>query len=175
MGTIYGTHANVRKFEAYASMSASRRTANTVYSNWNLKAIEERVLANVHGFTGLLGVTGKESQLNREADDDSSPESDIRQKDMFYTVRNTTDPKTGAVFSRKDLWLESMLALADESDTTSAAMCGTFFYLTHHPAAPQVTHREVRATFTHEEEISIYTLHRNARYSTAPDEFRHGR
>lgn len=38
--------------------------------------------------------------------------NDIEQKDMFYTMMNTTDPKTGLAFSQKDLWLESMLLLA---------------------------------------------------------------
>ncbi|KAJ5420580.1 hypothetical protein N7465_003099 [Penicillium sp. CMV-2018d] len=334
MNAIYGTRANVQKAGGYASMSASRRTPNTitavdktlhgfkrriltqVYSDQGLRAIEGRILANIYDFTNLLGAAKDEPRLESKGANEwgrtknmasmcdwlafdiisdlcygedfdmlHSPNlrwfpsvvrkiaqrsmmslvqpkffnhkidrvfmasqykailaagtwireraaarvrlgNDIEQKDVFYTMMNTTDPKTGLAFSQKDLWLESMLLLAAGSDTTSTAMSGTFFYLAHHPDALGRLIREVRTSFAHEEEIcmgaqlhsctflqacinetmrlvpsvsnvpprdvqaggilvddeflpqgttlgtSIYTIQRNPRYFTAPDEFR---
>lgn len=81
MNAIYGTRANVQKAEGYASMSASRRTPNTitavdktlhgfkrriltqVYSDQGLKAIEGRILANIYDFTNLLGAAKDEPRL----------------------------------------------------------------------------------------------------------------
>jgi hypothetical protein len=37
--------------------------------------------------------------------------NDIKQKDLFYSMMNTADPKTGLYFTNKDLWVESMLLM----------------------------------------------------------------
>ncbi|KAJ6161050.1 hypothetical protein N7470_004446 [Penicillium chermesinum] len=79
----------------------------------------------------------------------------IEQKDIFYIMENTTDPKTGMFFSPKDLWLESMLLLVAGSDTTSVAMSATFFFLAHHTDALARVIREIRASFANEEEIRM--------------------
>ena len=81
--------------------------------------------------------------------------NNIKQKDIFYVMENTTDPKTGMSFSQKDLWLESMLLLVAGSDTTSVAMSATFFFLAHHPEALARVIREVRTVFSNEEEIRM--------------------
>lgn len=78
METIYGVRANVVKSEGYSSLSASRRTPNTltaidksihgfkrrilaqVFSTEGIKAIEERLLVNVRDFVNLLGKEGDE-------------------------------------------------------------------------------------------------------------------
>ena len=37
--------------------------------------------------------------------------NDIEKQDLFYHMMNTADPKTGAHFTSKDLWVESMLLM----------------------------------------------------------------
>jgi hypothetical protein len=37
--------------------------------------------------------------------------NDIKQKDLFYKMMNAIDPKTGSSFTRKNLWLESIMLL----------------------------------------------------------------
>lgn len=37
--------------------------------------------------------------------------NDIETKDLFYSMMNTADPKTGLHFTNKDLWVESMLLM----------------------------------------------------------------
>ena len=37
--------------------------------------------------------------------------NEIKTKDLFYTMMNTADPKTGLHFTQKDLWVESMLLM----------------------------------------------------------------
>lgn len=78
METIYGVRANVVKSEGYSSLSASRRTPNTltttdktihgfkrrvlaqVFSTEGIKAIQERLLGNIRDFVDLLGKEGDE-------------------------------------------------------------------------------------------------------------------
>ncbi|KAH8422253.1 cytochrome P450 [Aspergillus melleus] len=264
MGVIYGAHANVHKAEGYASMSASRRTPNTitavdktvhgfkrrimgqVFSDSGLRSVQDRFLMNIRDFTGLLcyddrpggpdngnkdGGWGPTKDMGQICgwlafdiisglcyDEDfhmlHSPDlrwfpsviqkigqrtmmcivqpkvfdwkidrvllatqyremleagswirrravtrarlgNEIKQKDLFYTMMNATDPKTGQTFTQKDLWLESMLLLTAGSDTTSTAMSAVFFYLTHHPDARARLTQEIRTTFTNEEEICM--------------------
>ncbi|KAK5132154.1 hypothetical protein LTR08_000311 [Meristemomyces frigidus] len=38
--------------------------------------------------------------------------NDTQTKDIFYTMMNAEDPKTGRKFTRKDMWVESVLLLA---------------------------------------------------------------
>jgi hypothetical protein len=42
--------------------------------------------------------------------------NDIEAKDLFYTMMNTADPKTGLHFTKKDLWVESMLLMTAGRD-----------------------------------------------------------
>lgn len=37
--------------------------------------------------------------------------NDIERKDLYYHMMNTADPKTGAHFTPKELWVESMLLI----------------------------------------------------------------
>lgn len=37
---------------------------------------------------------------------------DIENKDIFHYMINTVDSKTGQQFTRKDMWVESMLLLS---------------------------------------------------------------
>ncbi|CAI7678679.1 unnamed protein product [Penicillium pancosmium] len=79
--------------------------------------------------------------------------NDIEAKDLFYTMMNTADPKTGLHFTKKDLWVESMLLMTAGADTTATAMSGTFFYLAHKTELLSRLTKEIRTTFANEEEI----------------------
>lgn len=82
MTTIYGTRANVRKSENYATMSASRKTPNTisatdktvhgfkrrimsqVFSDQGLRAVEDRFMARISDFISLLRDGAEKGQHN---------------------------------------------------------------------------------------------------------------
>ncbi|KAJ5657906.1 uncharacterized protein N7484_001555 [Penicillium longicatenatum] len=79
--------------------------------------------------------------------------NDIKQKDLFYSMMNTADPKTGLHFTNKDLWVESMLLMTAGADTTATALAGTFFHLAHKPDLLARLTQDIRSTFTTTEEI----------------------
>ena len=79
---------------------------------------------------------------------------DVDRKDFFYYLLNAKDPETGHGFSPAELWGESNLLIIAGSDTTSTAMAGTFFYLTHNATALAKVMEEVRKTFDSIEEIA---------------------
>lgn len=81
--------------------------------------------------------------------------NDIEQKDLFFHMMNTADPKTGIHFTPKDLWVESMLLMTAGADTTATAMAGTFFHLAHKPDLLARLVHELRSTFTDEEDIRM--------------------
>jgi cytochrome P450 len=81
--------------------------------------------------------------------------NDIEQKDLFFHMMNTADPKTGVNFTPKDLWVESMLLMTAGADTTATAMAGTFFHLAHKPDLLSRLVYELRSTFTDEEDIRM--------------------
>ncbi|OJI89978.1 hypothetical protein ASPTUDRAFT_112521 [Aspergillus tubingensis CBS 134.48] len=91
-----------------------------------------------------------DSARNRERIGD-----DLKQKDIFYALKSTKDPKTGKGFTMKEIWVECALLLAAASDTTSTAMSATFFYLLHNPEALSKVTTEVRSCFANEEDISM--------------------
>lgn len=87
MDAIYGVRANVMKSEGYSSLSASRKTPNTltsidksthgfkrriltqVFSTEGIKSIEERLLVNIRDFVNLLGRKGNEfGDTTKESD-----------------------------------------------------------------------------------------------------------
>lgn len=45
--------------------------------------------------------------------------NDIERKDLYYHMMNTADPKTGAHFTPKELWVESMLLITAGTTTPS--------------------------------------------------------
>ncbi|RAH83811.1 cytochrome P450 monooxygenase [Aspergillus japonicus CBS 114.51] len=254
MTEIYGVRANVRKTDGYAALGLSRRCPNSlvaidkglhgfkrrimaqVFSEQNLKQMEERILDNVTDFVSLLGsdsdasrgwgppkdvaqactwmtfdiiadlcygedlnllqvedmrwfpsVFRKVSQrgmmsliqprfiqlkldhflLASQYKDILRAGSWIRQrgearaklgnqnaeKDIFSTMMNATDPKTGRNFTQKDLWVESMLLLIAGSDTTANALSATMHYLLHHPRSLAHLNTEIRTTFATEASI----------------------
>ncbi|CAG7957653.1 unnamed protein product [Penicillium olsonii] len=81
--------------------------------------------------------------------------NDIEQKDLFWHMMNTADPKTGLHFTSKDLWVESMLLMTAGADTTATAMSGTFFHLVHKPDLLSRLVSELRNTFAEEEDIHM--------------------
>ncbi|CAG8015856.1 unnamed protein product [Penicillium salamii] len=81
--------------------------------------------------------------------------NDIEQKDLFWHMMNTADPKTGLHFTSKDLWVESMLLMTAGADTTATAMSGTFFHLAHKPDLLARLVSELRTTFSDEEDIHM--------------------
>ncbi|KAI9052021.1 hypothetical protein LZ554_004275 [Drepanopeziza brunnea f. sp. 'monogermtubi'] len=68
-------------------------------------------------------------------------------KDFFHYLIEAKDPQTGEGFTLSDLWSEANLILIAGSDTSSAVMSGTFFYLTHNPTILATVTREVRDAF----------------------------
>lgn len=80
--------------------------------------------------------------------------NDVEQRDIFYSMMNTADPKTGEHLTSKDLWLEAMMVLIAGSDTTSTAMAGTLHHLLHSPQALAEVTDEVRSQFETAEDIT---------------------
>ncbi|PSN64191.1 cytochrome P450 [Corynespora cassiicola Philippines] len=78
---------------------------------------------------------------------------DVDRKDFFFHLLNAKDPETGKGFSMNELWGESNLLIIAGSDTTSTAMAGTFFYLSHNASALQNLCKEIRENFSDVEEI----------------------
>jgi cytochrome P450 len=79
--------------------------------------------------------------------------NDGERKDFFHYLLNAKDPETGNGFSMNELWGESNLLIIAGSDTSSTALAGAFFYLTHNPIALQRLEREILSTFSELEEI----------------------
>ncbi|RFU31543.1 hypothetical protein B7463_g4834, partial [Scytalidium lignicola] len=78
---------------------------------------------------------------------------DTDRKDFFYYLLNARDPETGKGFTQAELWGESNLLIIAGSDTTSTALAGTLFYLTHYPEKQEKLSREILSTFQDVEEI----------------------
>lgn len=78
---------------------------------------------------------------------------DTDRKDFFYYLLNAQDPETGKGFTQAELWGESNLLIIAGSDTTSTALAGTLFYLTHYPEKQEKLRREILSTFNEVEEI----------------------
>ncbi|PWY92800.1 cytochrome P450 [Aspergillus heteromorphus CBS 117.55] len=85
--------------------------------------------------------------------------NDIKKKDMFYTLMNAVDPKTGLQFTQKDLWVESMLLLA-------AAISAVIHYLLHHPTHLANLTRTLRTLFPTEASISFSNTTLNTEMET---------
>jgi cytochrome P450 len=79
--------------------------------------------------------------------------ADVDRKDFFYYLLNAKDPETGEGFPVREMWGESNLLIIAGSDTTSTALAGAFYYLTHHPRVLEKLTREVRETFGSVDEI----------------------
>ncbi|KAJ5748313.1 uncharacterized protein N7511_010009 [Penicillium nucicola] len=95
MTTIYSTRANVRKSENYATMSASRRTPNTisatdktvhgfkrrimsqVFSDQGLRAIEDRFMARIGDFVSLLWNGDEDAQHNSNEKEEWGPPKEM--------------------------------------------------------------------------------------------------
>jgi cytochrome P450 len=104
--------------------------------------------------------------------------------DLFESMMNAKDSKSGRQFGIKDLWIESILLLvagpchrfcfvhtcADRSsgsDTTAAAMCANFFHLAHYPTILKQVVDEVKAVFRHADDIAIGAKLDSCRYLQA--------
>ena len=95
------------------------------------------------------------TRIRERSEDRQRLGNDIEKQDLFYHMMNTADPKTGIHFTPKDLWVESMLLMTAGADTTATAMSGTFFHLAHKPDLLARLVRELRTTFTDEEDICM--------------------
>ena len=78
---------------------------------------------------------------------------DSDRKDFFYYLLTAKDPETGQGFTESELWGESNLMIIAGSDTTSTAMAGSFFYLTHNASALARVTEEIRSAFSSLDEI----------------------
>lgn len=81
------------------------------------------------------------------------PEEEKR-KDFFHYLLTAKDPQTGEQFLPMHLVGEAALLVGAGSDTSSTAMSALFFYLARHPQALHKLQDEIRAAFTHVEEIN---------------------
>ncbi|KAJ5103393.1 hypothetical protein N7532_003922 [Penicillium argentinense] len=79
--------------------------------------------------------------------------NDIKTKDLFYTMMNTADPKTGLHFTQKDLWVESIPLITAGADTITTVMSGTISHLGHMPALLARLVKEICTTFAADEDI----------------------
>lgn len=83
-----------------------------------------------------------------QAEQRANPEtkrSDI--KDFFYYLIEARDPETGAGLSTNELSGDAMSIIIAGTDTTSTALAGTFFHLTHYPQVLEILKREIRSVF----------------------------
>ncbi|CAI6312040.1 unnamed protein product [Periconia digitata] len=74
--------------------------------------------------------------------------------DLFSKLLAAKDPETGASLSEAQLWAESNLLIIAGSDTSSTGIAALFFYLSRNPEAYARVAREVRETFTSNQEIA---------------------
>lgn len=66
---------------------------------------------------------------------------------MLEYLLNGRDPETGEAYTLGDLACESVLLMVAGSQSTSGALCATFFYLAHHPEALSKLRHEIHNTF----------------------------
>lgn len=110
------------------------------------KTIKQKI-----GFRNMMvPLLQKRFALEEETKD--KPESEKRKDFMHYLIK-ARDPETGEKFTPQDLVMEAALLVGAGSDTSSTALSGIFFYLTHDPAVLKRLQDEVRSSFDNVEEI----------------------
>jgi cytochrome P450 len=75
---------------------------------------------------------------------------------MFEYLLNGRDPETGEAYTLGDLACESVLLMVAGSQSTSGALCATFFYLAHHPDVLSKLRHEIHNTFPSPGEIHFH-------------------
>ncbi|EXJ68907.1 uncharacterized protein A1O5_07839 [Cladophialophora psammophila CBS 110553] len=68
-------------------------------------------------------------------------------KDVYQNLLNAKDAQTGEGLPLPELLAETGLLIVAGSDTTSSALAGIFFYLSHNPSVYAKLAHEVRTTF----------------------------
>ncbi|RFU26374.1 hypothetical protein B7463_g9976, partial [Scytalidium lignicola] len=76
-------------------------------------------------------------------------------KDIFSLLIDAKDPETGKGFGMAELGAESTTLIVAGSDTSSTALAALFFYLCTNPKVHTSVCKEVRQTFTGEDEIRM--------------------
>ncbi|KAF2728790.1 benzoate 4-monooxygenase cytochrome P450 [Polyplosphaeria fusca] len=109
--------------------------------------LEAMAPPQVRGYYDFLeGVVQKRLQ-------EGSGEKGLR-KDLFSLLASATDPATGKrAYDSHDLLAESHLLVIAGTHTTGAALSAMYFYLCHFPRVYDKLAKEIRGTFSSEEEI----------------------
>lgn len=95
MNAIYGTRANVRKADAYAVMSASRRTPNTISAtDKTVHGFKRRIMSQTFSDHGLRNV---EERLMARIDDFIAPLADDSQPGSHGTQDGWGSPRNMAL------------------------------------------------------------------------------
>ena len=93
-------------------------------------------------------------RIELETDTQKSGQDQDKRKDMFYYLYHAKDAETGQpAYSREELLAEARLLLIAGSDTTSVALSGFFFYITHYPRVYAKLVQHIRSTFASIDEI----------------------
>ncbi|KAF4629539.1 hypothetical protein G7Y89_g8609 [Cudoniella acicularis] len=99
-------------------------------------------------------IVRERTDLELKLQEEAKEESENSKKDLFHYILNAKDAETGrAAYSPDEINAEAALLIQAGGETTSAALCSTFFYLIRCPRAYKRVTSEVRNTFASADEI----------------------
>ncbi|KAI0572940.1 CypX Cytochrome P450 [Pyrenophora tritici-repentis] len=101
-----------------------------------------------------ISFSGKSREILEARRARDKTDTDGLKNDLFSKLLTAKDPETGESLSQAQLWAESNLLIIAGSDTSSTGIAALFFYLSRNPEAYSRVAREVRETFTSNQDIS---------------------
>lgn len=107
---------------------------------------------------------GKQQVMERSQ---SKALDNLGRKDIFHYLLHAKDPETGEGLPPSELWMEGNTLIVAGSDTSSTTMSATLYYTLRNPGCLQRLAKEVRSTFSDEEEIRSGTKLHSCTYLRA--------
>lgn len=107
---------------------------------------------------------GKGQVMQRMADKSFG---ETGRKDIFSYLLTAKDPESGVRMPKGELFMEGNTLIVAGSDTSSTTLSATLFYLLQNPSCLQRLTKEIRETFSHEDEIQMGTKMQSCAYLRA--------
>lgn len=89
---------------------------------------------------------------------------DLSRKDLFKELLTAKDPETGNGLTAEELVAEAGVLIVAGTDTTTAAMTATIFYLLQYHRSLERVKNEIRSSFGSAEEVRIGTTLTSCKY-----------
>ena len=105
-------------------------------------------------FSGATKGTYQYQALSQDQSEWRMEQGDkIKERDLFGSLLEARDPRTGRGFTREELISEAALLIIAGSSTSASAITATIFYLLQFPSSFSILKDEIRSSFTTVEDI----------------------